>query len=228
MIMFTGLIQQVCSVRSLMRKGDTAVLTVDLGRLAGQPKIGLPPRLASRDAEAGDSIAINGVCLTVASQTGSSAAFDISAETLSKTNLGRLSAGSKVNVELALMAGDQIGGHIVQGHIDGTATIKAIKKKGDFATFRFAAGRELLAEMVVKGSVAVDGISLTVADMDQDGFSAAVIPQTLKQTTLGCAKIDDVVNIETDIIVKTVHKYLKGPSPGSGGLTIDKLQDIGF
>ena len=182
----------------------------------------------SKRTQIGHSIAINGVCLTVANLIGERAAFDISTETLSKTNLGRLSAGAKVNVELALLAGDRLGGHIVQGHIDGTATIRAIERKGDFATFWFAAPRELLAEMVVKGSVAVDGISLTVADMDETGFAVAIIPQTLKQTTLGSAKIGDVVNIETDIIVKTVHNYLKAPSPKTSGLTIDKLQDIGF
>jgi len=127
-----------------------------------------------------------------------------------------------------MKAGERFGGHIVQGHVDGTATIEAIERKGQFADMRFAAGLELLGQMVVKGSVAVDGISLTVAAMDQKGFSVALIPQTMEKTTLGAAKIGDVVNIETDIIVKTIKKQLEKILPESEKLTVERLKELGF
>jgi len=216
--MFTGLIQQVCTVKSLKRSGGAASLAVDLQNLAKQTKIG-------------DSIAISGVCLTVAGLNDSSANFDISEETLSKTNLGKLTAGSKVNVELSLRAGDRFGGHFVLGHIDGTATIKKIDRKADFATMRFTAGTELLSQIIPKGSVAVDGVSLTIADMDKTGFIVALIPETLRKTTLGLAKSGDTANIEIDIIVKTVKKHLEfalGSLPRQEGMTPDKLMELGF
>ena len=191
------------------------MLTIDLGKLADEGKIG-------------DSIAINGVCLTVASLEGRLATFDISSETLTKSNLGRLTPSSPVNVELALKATGRFGGHIVQGHIDGIATIKAINKQGQFADIKFAAGRELLDQMVVKGSVAVDGISLTIASIDENSFSAAIIPETLRKTTLGTAKIGDTVNIETDIIVKTIKKQLEKILPQKQPLTVEKLRELGF
>ncbi len=152
----------------------------------------------------GDSIAINGVCLTVSKLTGLMATFDLSGETLMKTNLGKLSPGSKVNIELALRADERFGGHFVLGHVDGIATIKQIAKKADFATFAFTVPKELRDQMVPKGSVAVDGISLTIAELNADGFTVAVIPQTLKQTILGEAQINQKVNVEIDIITKTV------------------------
>ena len=191
------------------------MLTIDSGKLADESKIG-------------DSIAINGVCLTVARLDGGLAAFDISSETLTKSNLGKLKPSSPVNVELALKATGRLGGHIVQGHIDGVATIKAINKQGQFADIKFAASEELLEQMVVKGSVAVDGISLTIASMDENGFSAAIIPETLKKTTLGTAKIGDTVNIETDIIVKTIKKQLEKILPQKQLLTVEKLKQLGF
>ncbi len=122
---------------------------VDLGELAGESKIG-------------DSIAVNGVCLTVSKLAGNLLTFDVSGETLAKSNLGRLATGSKVNVELSMKIGDRFGGHIVQGHVDGVATIKTIDRQGQFADIKFEAESELAGQMVVKGSVAVDGISLTI------------------------------------------------------------------
>jgi riboflavin synthase len=216
--MFTGLIEAICTVKSIGRSGGGMLLAIDLGKLAEDSKIG-------------DSIAINGVCLTVSRLDGSVADFDVSSETLTKSNLGKLSAGSKVNAERAMRAGDRFGGHFVAGHIDGTATIKGIEKLGQFANMEFTASPELLSQMVAKGSVAVDGISLTIAGMDEDSFSVALIPQTLKKTTLGEAKIGDCVNIEADIIVKTIKKQLEsalGGLPQKQPLTVEKLKAMGF
>ena len=213
--MFTGIIQQVCSVKTLSKSGDSAALTIDLGQLANQAKIG-------------DSIAINGVCLTVSKLAGTLATFDVSGETLTKTTIGKLAPGIKVNIELALRADDRFGGHFVLGHVDGSATIKKIDKNADFATFTFTTSKDLLDQMIPKGSVAIDGISLTIAELNPDGFTVAVIPQTLKETTLGQAKITAQVNIEIDIITKTVRKYLQQLSPEKSGLTLEDLKQQGF
>ncbi|MHC4890834.1 MAG: riboflavin synthase, partial [Planctomycetota bacterium] len=198
--------------------------TIDLGKLAPASN----KRVQADESKIGDSIAINGVCLTIAGLDGGLAVFDISSETLAKSNLGKLQRSSPVNVEPALKATGRFGGHIVQGHIDGVATIKAINKQGQFADIEFAAGEELLDEMVVKGSVAVDGISLTIASMDEDSFSVAIIPETLNKTTLGTAKIGDTVNVETDIIVKTIKKQLDKILPRKQRLTVEKLKQSGF
>ncbi|MHC4172503.1 MAG: riboflavin synthase [Planctomycetota bacterium] len=215
--MFTGLIEAICTVKSVSQRagGDGLSLTIDLGKLANNSNIG-------------DSIAINGTCLTLASLEGNLASFELSTETLTKSYLGELRPPSLVNVERAIKATDRFGGHIVQGHIDGIATIKAIKKTGQFADIRFAADAELLDRMIVKGSVAVDGISLTIASMDETSFSVAIIPETLKKTTLGKAKTGDCVNIETDIIVKTIKRQLEKILPQKQSLTAEKLKELGF
>jgi riboflavin synthase len=191
------------------------VLSVDLGSLAEGSKIG-------------DSIAINGACLTVTGLRGSIVDFDVSGETLVRTTLGGLKPASEVNAERAMKADGRFGGHFVAGHIDGVATIKSIKKDGQFADMRFAADAELLGQMVVKGSVAVDGISLTIAGMDESGFSVVLIPETLKKTTLGKVKIGDKVNIEIDIIAKMVKKQLEKILPQEQKLTVEKLKQMGF
>ena len=213
--MFTGLIETTCSVKSVRRSADSTLLTVDLGELAGENEIG-------------DSVAVNGVCLTVAGIEGALVSFDVSAETLAKSTPGKLQPGSQVNIERAMKATDRFGGHFVQGHIDGTATIAAIARHGEFADIRFAAEAELLDAMVAKGSVAVDGISLTIANIDQNGFTIAIIPETLRRTTLGKARIGDCVNIETDIIVKTIKRQLENILPKKEPLTAEKLKELGF
>ncbi len=213
--MFTGLIEAVCTVKSVRQGENSMLLSIDLGELAEDGKIG-------------DSIAINGVCLTIAKLEGGIATFELSGETLAKSTLGKLKPSSQVNVERAIKATDRFGGHIVQGHIDGTVTIKAIDKRGQFADMKFAAQAELLEAMVVKGSVALDGISLTIASMDQNSFTIALIPQTLKKTTLSKIKIGDVVNIETDIIVKTIKKQLEKILPQKQSLSAEKLKELGF
>ncbi len=195
--------------------GVSTLLAVDLGELADETKTG-------------DSIAVSGVCLTVARIEGSLVSFDVSAETRTKSTLGRLRPSSQVNIERAMRATDRFGGHFVQGHIDGTATIEAIDKHGKYADFRFAADTELLDNMVAKGSVAVDGVSLTIANIDQSGFRIAIIPETLKRTTLSNARTGDLVNIETDIIVKAIKKQLENILPKTEPLTAERLRQLGF
>jgi len=213
--MFTGLIEAICTVKSARTTGGVMQLTIGLGKLADETKIG-------------DSIAINGVCLTVARLQGSLASFDVSGETLAKSTLIKLKPSSQVNAEGAIKAIDRLGGHFVQGHIDGTATIKAIEKHGQFADIKFVADPELLNKMIVKGSVAVDGISLTITNMEENSFSTTIIPKTLERTTLVEAKIGDCVNIETDIIVKTIKKQLEKILPRQEKLTVERLKEIGF
>jgi len=213
--MFTGLIEAVCTVKSVRRFTDTIQLCVDLGQIADGIKTG-------------DSIAVNGACLTVADIADSVAAFDVSAETLTKSTLGRLDTGSRVNVEQAVRADSRFGGHIVTGHVDAAAAISSIDRQGEFANITFTGDDELLRQMVVKGSVAVDGISLTIAAIDNGTFTAAIIPQTLSKTTLGAAKIGERVNIEIDIITKTVKKQLENILPKQEKLTMEKLRQLGF
>ncbi len=213
--MFTGLIEAVCVVKAVRRTGQTMLLSVDLGNLADDCKIS-------------DSIAVNGVCLTITKLSGSVADFDVSAETITKSTLELLKPSSEVNIERAVKADGRFGGHFVQGHIDGTAVVKAVDKQAQFAQIKFAAESELLDSMVPKGSVAVDGISLTIAGIDKDVFSVAIIPETLNKTTLAKVKISDKVNIETDIIVKTIKKQLEKILPQTQPLTAERLKGLGF
>jgi len=213
--MFTGLIEVVCTVTSARHFTDTMQLCVDLGQIAGGIKTG-------------DSIAVNGACLTVADIADSVAAFDVSAETMTKSTLAMLDNGSRVNVEQALRADGRFGGHIVTGHVDATATISSIDRQGEFANITFTGDDELLGQMVVKGSVAVDGISLTIAAIDNGTFTTAIIPQTLSKTTLGAAEIGERVNIEIDIITKTVKKQLENMFGKEKELTVEKLKQMGF
>ena len=213
--MFTGLIQQVCTVKGLAKGGDTAAITVDLGDMAGQTKIG-------------DSVALNGVCLTVNKLSGSLATFDLSAETIAKTNLASLTAGSRVNAELAMMPADRFGGHFVLGHVDGIAKIKRIDRKNGFATIEFSTPRQLLEQMVPLGCVAVDGVSLTITYLGPGSFTVALIPLTLQHTTLGQAKEADAVNIETDIIIKAVTQRLGKLLKTKTGLNLEDLKQQGF
>jgi riboflavin synthase len=213
--MFTGLIEAVSRIDKVQRHGDSMRISVDLGAV-------------SAECKQGESIAVNGVCLTIAEIAGQKVMFDVSGETLSRTNLDKLTAGTIVNIERAMKADGRFGGHFVQGHIDGTARIENIDRRGDFWRVRFAADAGLLEHTVNKGSVAVDGISLTVAGIDQNGFEVAIIPETMNKTNMKNSKAGDIVNIETDIIVKIVKKQLQGILPEKNDLTIEKLQELGF
>ncbi len=212
--MFTGIIEGLCEVKSVLGSADTLKLKIELGGL-------------NEGCKAGDSLSVNGVCLTVTSLENTTASFDVSGETLSKSNLGGLRAGSKVNIERSMKADSRFGGHFVLGHTDGTATIKKIERKGQFADMAFTTDKKLLDNMIPKGSIAVDGISLTIARMDDNGFTVALIPETLKSTTLGAAKVGNKVNIETDVIIKTIKKYVEKFLPAEG-LTAEKLKNLGF
>lgn len=213
--MFTGLIEAVCTVRSAGKSGDSMRLSVDLGDI-------------SAECEPGDSIAVSGTCLTVTAINGTTADFDISGETFAKSTAGNLRAGDSVNIERAMRADGRFGGHFVQGHVDGTAVLEKSEQKGQFRDMRFKADAGLLGLMVLKGSVAVNGISLTISQLDDRGFSIAVIPETFSRTTLGKSKVGDEVNIEIDLIVKTIRKQLDNMLGSQGNLTVDKLREMGF
>ena len=202
----------------MQQRGASATLTVELGPLA-------------EDMQLGDSVAINGVCLTVTRLADTIGSFDVSQETLDKTNMGSLRPTSKVNLERALQLGSRLGGHMVQGHVDGLGQISNIKQEQAFMRISFTVPGSLNVQIVPKGSIAVNGISLTVADRNQKGFGVAVIPETMRTTTLGSAKVGDAVNLETDIVVKSVQQYLSEMLPGhqaQSGMTLDKLRQLGF
>jgi riboflavin synthase len=184
--MFTGLVREVGRVASF-----------EDGRLVVE---------ATTAAELGDSIAIDGVCLTVVETSAGSLSFDVVPETLSRVK----SFGDRVNVEPALRAGDPLGGHQVQGHVDGTGTVASVETTGDGVRVRIEAAPELLRYCVEKGSITVDGVSLTVAEVDETGFGVALIPHTLEVTTLGELTAGDSVNLETDVLAKYVEKLLPG------------------
>ena len=215
--MFTGLIEGVCEVKSLSAGSASGggSLAVDLGSLA-------------EDCRLGDSIAISGVCLTVVRLDGTTATFGLSPETMEKSTLAALQPPARVNNERAMRASDRFGGHIVQGHIDGIGTVRTLKRLGEFADIEFAVGPELLEQMVPKGSVAIDGVSLTVVEIGPQGFRVAAIPETLGRTTLGAARIGMRVNVEIDILVKIVRRQLGAILPREQPLTIDRLRQMGF
>jgi len=213
--MFTGIIETVGSVEAIRPGPGGKLMTVDLGKIAAGTGLG-------------DSISINGVCLTISKLAGNRADFDISSETLARSTLGRISAGRKVNLERAMAADGRFGGHIVQGHVDGIAKMSRIDRKGEFASILFGADGQLLEEMVTKGSVAIDGISLTVSDLNKSGFSVALIPTTLQETTLAKLQVGDEVNIETDIVVKVIKSQLDKMIGDGKGMTADKLRGMGF
>lgn len=213
--MFTGIIEHIGVVKSLARQGDSARVSVDIGPLAA-------------DAKIGDSINVSGACLTVTAISGGGAAFDVSGETLARTTLGALKAGDAVNLERSLRADSRLGGHFVQGHVDGIGKVRRVTRTGNDWTFEFSAPEELRGQIVEKGSVAIDGISLTAASLTPDGFTVAVIPHTFENTTLGRRKPGDSVNIEADILGKYVRQSLQGAKKPESNITPDFLERHGF
>ena len=193
--MFTGLIREVGRVVSFEGREDGARLTVEA------------PATAT-GAQLGDSISVDGVCLTVVSAAGSTLAFDAVRETLDRSALGTLDAGSRVNLEPALRAGEPLGGHYVQGHVDGVGSVRSVETEGDGQRVWFDAPAGLLRYVVEKGSITVQGTSLTVAGVDTAGFAVALIPHTLQYTTLGELEPRRTVNLEVDVLAKYVEKLL--------------------
>jgi riboflavin synthase len=194
--MFTGLIADLGSVSALERNGAGATLGIQTG-LAGQ--LGL-----------GDSIAVNGVCLTVSEIDDSGFRAQAMMETLKRSSLGELQAGAPVNLELALRAGERLGGHIVQGHIDGIGTVSGVREEGFARVLEIQIEPRLERYLVEKGSVALDGVSLTVSALHEHGFAVSLIPETLGRTNLGSIGEGAPVNIEVDILAKQVERLLVG------------------
>ena len=194
--MFTGLVEELGSVDKISDDGPES------------KTISIACQTVNTDAKLGDSISINGCCLTVVKIDNDILHFQAGSETLSRTNLGDLNSGDKVNLERALTATSRLGGHYVSGHIDGLGKVVSRDDEGDWAHFWFQVPEELTRQMASKGSVAVDGVSLTLVDVEIDKFSIALIPHTLEATTLGSRAIGTSVNIETDILAKYVQQQL--------------------
>ena len=209
--MFTGLIQRVGTVKRVSR-GEGLVLEV----AADTPW--------ARPLEAGESVAVNGACLTVVGHDGSRFTADVLRETESRTGLGELLPGAKVNLERALRAGDAMGGHIVQGHVDRRGKILAKTPKGRDFQLKVECGRVLASESVVKGSIAIDGVSLTISGLGDDWLAVDLIPTTAAETTLGAKRVGDMVNLEGDV----VGKYVSKAAQPRGGITEEALARAGF
>lgn len=209
--MFTGLVAELGRVEILKRAGASYELTVNALKLAPFLRIG-------------DSVAVNGACLTVVGNSGKSVTVDVMPETVRLTTIGLLQRGDKVNLERALRLQDGLDGHIVSGHVEGVGTIKEQRPDGIACVMTFAADKALLRYIVPKGSIAIDGISLTVTEVSPHGFSVSLIPHTMKETTLGFKTVGARVNLETDIIGKYVEKMLTD----NGSLTKESLYKNGF
>ena len=194
--MFTGIIEMTGSIASIDPLENGARLTLE-------------PLATDNPLKRGESIAVNGVCLTALPNGDGSLTFDVSPETLRVTNLGSLKTGSKVNLERSLALGDRLSGHLVQGHVDATGELLSIKREGEFATFRWSYPREFGELVVPKGSIAVDGISLTIVEPDGASFEVALIPETLAKTNLGSSRVGDPVNLEFDVMAKFARQMLK-------------------
>lgn len=217
--MFTGIIEEIGTVRRIERGAAGARLTIGAKAVLEGTKIG-------------DSIATNGVCLTVVSMTADSFSADVMAESLRRSGLGQLQSGSPVNLERAMAANGRFGGHIVSGHIDGTGTITSQKREDNAVWVTVHAPAALLRYIVEKGSIAIDGVSLTVAAVDETSFSVSIIPHTGSETILLGKKLGDTVNLECDVIGKYVEKLLtpygKDETTAKSGITMDFLAQHGF
>jgi riboflavin synthase len=224
--MFTGLIEELGVVRRLERRSDGARLTIQAQRVLEGTCIG-------------DSIAVSGACLTVVHLLKDGFIVDVMAETLSRSTIGTLSSGSPVNLERSLAMGGRAGGHLVLGHVDAVAEMLAVRQGGVATELRFSLPDELVPMVAAKGSIAVDGISLTVIRADDKTFDVGIIPHTLKETTLGSIKVGSRVNLEADVLARYVQRALEVRASrgqgsetqvagGSGGLTEELLREQGF
>ncbi len=212
--MFTGIIEEIGKIQGIQKGMDSAVLLIQASEIMQGTRLG-------------DSIAVNGVCLTVTSLSSNGFSADVMHETLNRSSLGGLRTGSPVNLERAMPAGGRFGGHIVSGHIDGTGTISDIRKDDNAVWYTIKTPPSILRYIIEKGSVAVDGISLTVANVYKDSFSISVIPHTASFTTLSDRHIGDAVNLENDCIGKYIG-HLMGIENKNGGITAGFLAKHGF
>jgi riboflavin synthase len=192
---FTGLVQGLGRIGAIERSGDGARVTIETPLVS--------------ELSAGDSVAVNGVCLTATSLQNGSFVADAMNETLSRSALGALEAGAQVNLELPLRAGDRLGGHVVQGHVDAVGEVVSVAEDGFARRIRIEAPPDLLRYVIEKGSIAVDGVSLTVAECDSRSFTVSLIPETLQRTNLGHAGAGDRVNLEVDVLAKYVEKLIR-------------------
>ena len=198
--MFTGIIEELGRVREIEKRGEDARIVIEA-------------RTVTEGSRNGDSIAVNGVCLTALDVKSDSFAADVSKETLSRSTLGNLKSGSPVNLERAVTPATRLGGHIVQGHVDARGKFLGSENHGESWTFRFAYPKEIARYLVFKGSVAVEGISLTIANLTDDYFEIAVIPKTWEVTNFSQLKAGDEVNLEVDVIAKYVERLLAAQAP---------------
>lgn len=220
--MFTGLVEEVGQLEAITGSEQACRLVIRAKKVL-------------EDVQLGDSIAVNGICLTVTSHTSTRFSVDVMPETLNKTNIGRLRAGQRVNLERAMRLGDRFGGHIVSGHVDGTGEILSRQPHANAVLFRIGAGPDVLKYVIPRGSICIDGISLTVVNVEEGSFSVSIIPHTLAQTSLQERRPGDLVNLEADVIGKYVERLLGFRSPGSEpqkptgrGLSLAFLQENGF
>jgi len=210
--MFTGIIKEIGEVKSTRQERE--VLNLEISS-----------QNAIKDLEIGSSIAVDGTCQTVVELSDGSFTIQVIPETLKLTTLGKFKKGDKVNLESAMKIGDDISGHLLTGHIDGTGKITDIKQAGETAEIKIKPPVELVKYIAHKGSIALDGISLTVAQCDNEQFKVAIIPHTLQETTLGAKKVGDLVNLEIDILARYVERMM---NVKGGGLDKNKLEKEGF
>ncbi len=212
--MFTGIVEEIGTISNIARGADSCIYTVNASKIL-------------EDMHIGDSIAVNGLCLTVTSFDKSSFTADVMNESLRRSNLGDLRRGSKVNLERAMAANGRFGGHIVSGHIDGTGTLLSYEREANAVWVTISANEELMRYIIMKGSVALDGVSLTVARLYNDAFAVSLIPHTGEETTLLNKNIGDRINIENDVVGKYVERLCSSAKKESG-ITEDFLRKYGF
>lgn len=212
--MFTGIVEEIGTILGIRKGMKSAVLTIQADKIM-------------EDMHEGDSIAVNGVCLTVISFAEGQFSADVMPETLNRSSLGQLKPGSHVNLERAMAADGRFGGHIVAGHIDGTGVIQEVRRDDNAVWYTINADRKIMRYVIEKGSIAIDGISLTVADTGREYFKVSIIPHTLQETILGEKGKGDIVNLENDCVGKYVE-HLLGLEKETGGITMDFLRKNGF
>lgn len=214
--MFTGIVEEVGEIKTIKRSQKFAVLSIE-------------GDIIFSDLKVGHSVAVNGVCLTVASLSNNIFTADIMSETLDRSSLGSLKSGSKVNLERAMDVGGRFGGHIVSGHIDGIGFITSIKEDANAIWYTISCNEKLLCYIVEKGSITIDGISLTVAKVTNSNFTVSIIPHTAKSTILSERSVTDKVNLENDVIAKYVEKFMINKSKSNNSnITSDFLKKTGF